>query len=76
MASVSELLGISAQTHQPVRCAFKSEGRHGTACVCRGSGRVMACPKCAGTGWDPRWQKPCSGCGGVGAYAASPAVNR
>jgi DnaJ-class molecular chaperone len=74
MATLSELLAISAYTHGAVRCGFRRAEKHAEDCVCRGTMRIQACDKCEGSGWDRVQQRTCIGCGGAGAHSASPAA--
>lgn len=35
-----------------MKCPFRSGNNHSSACVCHGTGRVISCTDCAGSGWN------------------------
>ena len=65
--TISESLSISASTGKPVRCTHRKAQNHTAECACSGTGMVIACGNCNGSGFDPHKQKACSRCAGNGA---------
>lgn len=78
MATISEALAVSALEKRTVPCPFSASKKHAGNCVCRGSMKVSACDKCAGSGWDAVKDLRCQACGGCGAQTTrtTPAEQR
>lgn len=56
---------------QKVLCPFSDAKFHASRCACAGTGLVMACDKCEGSGWNREKNEPCKRCHGRGAHPAS-----
>lgn len=67
--TISESLSISASKGVPVRCGRSQAQNHPGECVCRGTGTVIACKDCDGTGFNGKQQQKCSRCDGTGALS-------
>ena len=71
MRAISEVLSRSSTFGWKVNCPFSEAENHPAKGVCRGTGKVKACDKCEGSGFDGKLNRICKGCGGCGAYSAA-----
>jgi hypothetical protein len=74
--TISENLSLSATSGLPVQCRMSNAKKHPSGCLCGGTGYVIACGPCEGSGWDPKKQEACGKCGGRGGAAAHGSAKR
>jgi hypothetical protein len=67
----SEALSRSATEHKSVHCQKTKAKHHPQDCICKGTGWVIACTTCSGSGFNPAMQQVCATCGGCGAMTAT-----
>jgi len=68
MISISEALAASAIDNHAIHCPFSRARIHSRECLCGGSGKMIACAKCGGSGWNGNENRACIKCSGRGAF--------
>ena len=70
--TISEALARSAIENKPVHCVESKAEHHPSTCICKGTGWVVACAVCNGSGFNAMMQQVCATCSGRGATSAPP----